>query len=326
MHTTYKCTGSRNMPLTWRCSNCRNLIFATYRITATASSRNKNNAEELMHSLLEDNALNAVLDVENRRFDRVRFKSKCPNCGNIPSWSNLPGIPPKVLIILRNLALAAAVVLALSSISSKPSRQEAGLYSLVAAALFTVLALVCLLIRHKMLKEKASALDALPFENRPWLAPTVPELKQRLTEKHIFTTEEINALGNTGSSVINSGQNLSHVYRIKAERLKAEDRSRQIRSIVITAIALTIFFCFQFNNVQSAGWEEKMEKANLFAVNPQAGNKFVVQEKLHNSEAKFVKKYLMPEWQATKPEEVGFIIIIEDSTEIVATYNFIRFL
>lgn len=321
MGVTYNCTGSRNIPLAWRCSKCGTLVFDAYRITATGSHRNKDRAEELMRNLLEDNAQKTVLNVENRRFDKVRFKSKCSKCNDIPLWSNLPAIPPKALSILRNLALAAAVILTVLSISSSTTRQETALWSLVAAALFAALALVCLLTKRKMLEEKAAAVDALPPENRPWLAPTGPQLTRRLTEEHILTADEMTALGIIGSSDMDYGRSLSQEYRVRAESLKTKDRSRQIRNIVITVIALTVLSVFQFNNIQTAGWEEKMEKAGLFTANPQAGDKFVVQEKQRGGKARFVKKYLESGQQAAKPEEVGYIIVIEDSTEVVGTYR-----
>ena len=321
MGVTYNSTGTRKLPLSWRCPTCGKLNVDTYQITATGSNRNKDRAEELMRSTLETKALDTVLDVENRRFDRVRFNNKCSQCGNVPSWSNLPAIPPKVLKILRNIALAAAVVLAISSLSSSSTRQVAGLWSLVAAGLFAALALMCMLTRNKMLEEQSIALNALPAENRPWLAPTGPELKRRLIQEHILTTEEMNALESTGSSEADNSRNLSDEYRVKAESRKAKDRSRQIRNIVITAIVLAIFGGLQFNNIQTAGWEEKMEKANLFTANPGAGEKFVVYETLRTGKARFVKKYLTAGQQAAKPEDVGYVIVIEDSTQIVGTYS-----
>lgn len=321
MGVTYNCTGSRNIPLAWRCPKCGTLVFDTYRITATGSHRNKDRAEEVMRSILEANTQKTVLDVENRRLDRVRFNSKCSKCNDVPSWSNLPPIPPKALVVLRNLALAAAVILGVLSISSSTTRQQTGIWSLAAAALFAVLALMCFLSRRRTLEEKSLEMDALPPENRPWIAPTGPELKQRLTEEHILTAAEMSALESTGSSGTDYGRNLSQEYRVKAESQKSKDRSRQTRNIVITVIALAVFGMIQFSNIQTAGWEEKMENAGLFTANPQAGDKFVVQEKLRTGKARFVKKYLTSGQQAAKPEEVGYIIVIEDSTEIVGTYR-----
>ena len=321
MGVTYNCTGSRDLPLAWRCTKCGKLNIGAYRVSATGSHRNKARAEEMMHRTLEKNALNTVLDAENRRFDRVRFKNKCPSCGESPSWSNLPDIPPKMLKILRNIALVAAVGLAALSISSGSGRQQETLLSLIAAALFAVLALVCLLVKRRMLGEKAVAVDALPPANRPWLAQSGPELQQRLTEEHILTAGEMSALGITDPSVTDSGRRLSQNYRSGAETRKAKDRSGLIRNIAVTVIALAVFGVIQVNSIQTAGWEEKMEKAGLFEADPQAGDKFVVQEKLHSGKARFVKKYLAPEQQAAVPEEVGYIIEIKDSTEIVGTYK-----
>lgn len=234
-----------------------------------------------MTSYLEEAALNTVLDVENRRFDRIRFKNKCSNCSYTPSWSNLSRIPPMVFIILRNLALVAAVFLAI---------QHEVLWSLIATALFAALTLICLLTKRGMLEEKAHALNVIPLENRPWLAPTWPELKQRIADDHIFTAEEMNAFGSTGTFDIGYGRKLSEEYSIKAKSRKSEDRSRQFKKNVIFIIALAIFGGFQFSTIWTAGWDGRMEAANLFTANPQAGNKFVVQEKLHNEKARFVKK------------------------------------
>ena len=321
MGVTYNCTGHRDLPMAWRCPACRKMNFGNYRISATGSHKKKDRAEELMRSTLEANALNTVLDVENRRFDRVRFQNKCQSCGDTPAWSNLPEIPPKVLRILRNIALVAAVVLGGMSLMSDSNRQQTGLLSLVAAALFAGLAVFCLLSGRRTLEEKEAAVDALSPENRPWIAPTGPELTQRLTEEHILTSDEMSSLGIIGSSESNYTRSLSQVYRSQAADRKSKDRSKQIRNIIITVAALAVFGVIQVGSIRTAGWVEKMEKADLFEVNPQAGSKFAVQEKLRTGKAKFVKKYLQPGQQADEPDEVGYIIVVEDSTEVVGTYR-----
>ena len=80
-----------------------------------------------------------------------------------------------------------------------------------------------------------------------------------------------------------------------------------ITTLVIAVIALLVAIGLVF-----AG------KKFAVAVDPR---EVAVREKLHSGSARFVKKYLSSDLQAAGPEEVGYIIVIEDSTEVVGTYK-----
>ena len=332
VYKQYTLNGTRGVPFGWRCPGCKKLNIGAHKVKASASyddrgfrvnlDSRKEKAKEQMDAALEKVALKAIYNTENRRFDKLNFTDKCAQCGEVPPWSDLPVTLPKWLTTVRGLCLAAAIILAIITAMSKSPRQnEMYLSAGVFAALFVVILLAGWIKKRKALSDAMPDIEKLPPESLPHMALNGPELLLRLKQDGLLSVEEARELGVSTNDWTNT---ISANYRARAEQYKKDQRKKAIIIAVIVAIAVAIFGYTQYNGSQFSQWQAVMDSANLLAADPGAGSAYIVQEKRGSAAPKYSKNYLEPEIAASKPEDVGYVIIITDTDEKVGSYGVIN--
>ena len=330
VYKNYTMSGSRKVPFAWRCPKCDILNIGAYQVKSSSSyddrgffvnlENRKQKAEGNLTQSLEKIAYDAVLDVENRRFDKVKLTAKCSGCGAVPPWADLPQMPPKALTTVRGIALAAAIVfLLIGFFSDGDKKQTLQICSVVAAAVFVLLLIAGWWMKRRMLADAMPAIEALPSGCRPRMAPTGPELLRRLKEDGVLTTEEA---GKLGASETSYSKTLSEHYREDAGKRASSQRNKKILAAVLIAAALGIYGLVQYNGIQNSNWQALMESADLFTANANAGDRFIVHETPRSGKGSFSKNYLSADDRAVSPEEVGYIIVIQDQAIAVGTYKF----
>lgn len=325
MGVNYTCTGSKEIPLAWKCQKCGKLILGTHRITVTGEGNWKSQARKNMERNLDQAAANAVSDLQNCRFDEVKFTNRCKSCGDTPPWSNLPNMPPEALRILRNLALTAAAGGCIYTLAFNEDKHRIAVWSVWALVLFAVLALACVLIRNRMLADAEQKVHALPEENRPRIATTSAELFSLLVKDGMLTKEAAQRVCGTNCSGLQDGENLSKRYEAGAIKRKSTLHTIQIVKTIITVSMLLVFGGIQISTINSCAYSEKMDAADLFTANPEAGERFVIYESHvakngRPEEGEFRISYLSSDRSANDPEEVGYIIEIRDTAVVVGNY------
>lgn len=333
VYKQYTLSGSKGVPFGWRCPECGKLSLDVYKVSAASTyddrgfrvklDERRAKADAALSGALDRNAKRAILDAENRRFDKMRFASKCADCGYEPAWSNIPK-PPKVIATLRDICLAAAIILALIGAMSS-SGNGVNLYRLagIAAAAMLALMLAGFLIRRAAYARVRPDIERLDPKSLPHMAMTGPLLVRRLTEDGLMTRSEAETFGAPlGESVGWSGSDtLSRQYRREAEEDRKARRKKRIVAAALAVAVLALIGVGQMDRLKLSQWQDSMEAAQLFASNASAGSKYVVYEKRSTGGPQYKKKYLSSNQLASTPDEVGYIVVIEDSDEIVGTYG-----
>lgn len=333
VYKQYTMNGSRGVPYGWRCPKCGKLNLDAYRVTSSATyddrglfvslDSRQQKARNLLDQSLSKRALNTVLNAENRRFDKINFQCKCSQCDEAPAWSNLSLALPKPLTMIRNLSLAAAVILlVLGYFTSKGDLSRKLPLIAAAAALFVILYAAGLLIRRSRYAAALPAIEALAPENLPHMATSGPELLRRLGEEGMLTSEEAAAIGVPPEQLSQPARSgVAEVLHMRAEELRKQQRSKRILAAVVAVAILLVGGSIFMKNQNLKKWQAAMEAADLFAADPQAGDKFVVYETRVNSSGAYKKDYLPDDRLASSPEEVGYILVVEDRKEAVGTYG-----
>ncbi len=333
----YTLRGTRDVPYGWRCPKCGNLCVSTYRVTSASSyddrgflvklEERKAKAQDLLEQSMETTVMNTVLDVENKRFNKVRLNGKCPKCGEAPAWSNLPLDPPDLLVKARKLSLAAAIILFVIWLFAGRSKQPTLFTgSIVAAGLFAVLLAASLLTRHFRYKAALPAIEATPPESLPRMAATGPELLNRLAKEGVLKAQEADQAGVPAAEVAGGStgatpSSANSVYRdMAAQRRKKQLTKRIVAALIVAAIA-AIVIGVRVSKQNLERWQTAMAEADLFTVDPEAGEKFVVYEVRNNRSGVYQKAYLPGDQVAAAPEDAGYIVTVEDSEVSVGSYG-----
>lgn len=332
VYKQYTMSGKRGVLFGWRCPKCGKLNLGAHTVNAAASyddrgilvsmDRRKAKAQAALEESLDKRAMDVLLDVETRRFDKARLRAKCDGCGESPAWANLPLDPPKPLKTLKSLSLTAAIILVVVGLfSNKDTAQQKYLYAAIAAGVFALLTAVCQLIKRRRYADALPAIEALAPENLPHMAKTGPELIQRLSEDDMLTGEEAAQMDAPPRSTFSQGSNtLAEHYRTAAIERKKQRRTRGIAIAVVAALALAGGGLLYSNSVHTKQWQAAMEAADLFTVAPEAGDKIVVlQDRL--GKKTYLKKHADSSRFARTPEEAGYIVCITDRDVEVGAYG-----
>lgn len=330
VYKQYTMRGSKGVPYGWRCPDCGKLNLGVKGVSSAATYDDRGifvrldnrqaKARDALNASLDKRAMNAMLDAEEGRYDKLNLSAKCAQCGKVPPWANLNMKLPRAMTLVRNICLIGGAVVAGFGLTGKdPMASPSFRVALAALALGILLLLAGWLILRKRYSDVKPDIAALPKESLPHMAQTGPQLLQRLVQDGLLGGAEAEAMGAQPGSGGNSF--FADFYREKAAERRKSRRTKLVLAAVAVAALAAFFGVRAVNSDNLKKWQAEMEAAGPFATDPDAGSLFGVYEKRYNGEAKFVKDYINSSRLAQTPQDLGYIVSIEDERVVVGQYS-----